>query len=88
MMILEKLKDIVFVCDELDIYDITTEEITPETTICSLYLDSLNMIELVMKIEDEFDIGLDDEDLIKICDIGDLIKIIEEKTCNLSEGSL
>lgn len=45
-----------------------------------LKADSLDIVELVMALEDEFDIKIPDEDYDKIKTVGDVIKYIEEKS--------
>ena len=72
-MILEKLKNIF----ERD-FDIEGDEITPETNLFSdLDFDELDLYDMVMSVEDDFEMELPDEDLEKIKTIGDLIKFIE-----------
>ncbi len=41
--------------------------------------DSLDVVELVMELEDEFDMEISDEDAEKIATVGDAVKYIEEK---------
>lgn len=41
--------------------------------------DSLDVVELVMELEDEFDMEISDEDAEKIATVGDAIKYIESK---------
>lgn len=42
--------------------------------------DSLDQIELLMAVEEEFDIEIPDDEAEKIEDIGDLVRLIENKT--------
>ncbi len=42
--------------------------------------DSLDVVELVMKLEEEFDIEIPDEDAEKIRTVGDAVRYIESKT--------
>jgi acyl carrier protein len=44
--------------------------------------DSLDTVELVMALEEEFGIEIPDEDAEKIVKVGDAIKYIEEKSAN------
>jgi acyl carrier protein len=39
--------------------------------------DSLDVVELVMELEDEFDLEISDEDAEKITTVGDVIKYIQ-----------
>jgi acyl carrier protein len=45
-----------------------------------LKADSLDVVELVMALEDEFDIKIPDEDYDKIGAVGDVIEYIESKS--------
>lgn len=45
-----------------------------------LKADSLDIVELVMALEDEFDIKIPDEDYDKIKTVGDVITYIEGKS--------
>mgnify|MGYP003469468930 FL=1 len=44
-----------------------------------LNADSLDVVELVMELEDEFDMEISDEDAEKIATVGDAIRYIESK---------
>ncbi len=41
--------------------------------------DSLDVVELVMELEDEFDLEISDEDAEKITTVGDVVKYIESR---------
>ena len=59
------------------------EEVTPEASfIDDLGADSLDTVELVMALEEEFGIEIPDEDAEKIAKVGDAIKYIEDKTAS------
>jgi len=74
-MVLEKIKELL--ADQLGI---DPETITAETSITEdLGGDSLDMVELMMSIEDEYGVAIEDEKLAQIKTIGDVVKIIEEK---------
>ena len=54
------------------------DRVTPETSfINDLGADSLDTVELVMELEEEFDINIPDEDAEKIQTVGEAIKYIE-----------
>ena len=54
-------------------------KIAAETSFVNdLGADSLDIVELVMELEDEFDISIPDEDAEKIQTVGQAIKYIEE----------
>ena len=55
------------------------EDISEQTSfITDLGADSLDQVELIMELEDGFDVNIPDEDAEKIGTIGDAIKYIEE----------
>lgn len=59
--------------------DTSREEIARESSfIEDLKADSLDIVELVMEFEEEFDITIPDEDYEKIRTVGDAIDYIEE----------
>ena len=51
------------------------ELITPDTTVAQLRLDSLDITELVMDIEEEFDVIIEDE--TSIGKVSDLLRYME-----------
>lgn len=56
-------------------------EINEKTSLMKdLEADSLDAVEVIMALEDEFDIEIPDEDAEKFENIGDIAKYIEEKT--------
>ena len=57
--------------------DIPAEQITMDTTFEALGIDSLDMVEMVMELEDELGIELEMEE--KVATIGELVEFIEEK---------
>ncbi|MDO5096257.1 MAG: acyl carrier protein [Peptostreptococcaceae bacterium] len=42
--------------------------------------DSLDMVEVIMGLEDEFGIEISDEDAAKISTVGEIVAYLEEKT--------
>ncbi|MBQ7034529.1 MAG: acyl carrier protein [Clostridia bacterium] len=70
----EKVKAIII--DQLSISD--EDMITMETTLEDLGADSLDLVEVIMAIEDEFDVQIKDEDLESIKSVGDLINYISK----------
>jgi acyl carrier protein len=59
------------------------EEVTPQASfIDDLGADSLDTVELVMALEEEFGIEIPDEDAEKMTTVGEAIKYIDEKTAN------
>lgn len=56
------------------------EEVTLEASfIDDLGADSLDTVELIMALEEEFEIDIPDEDAGKIKTVGEIIKYIEDK---------
>ena len=73
--IFERVKEVIG--EQLGIDDIET--ITMETTfIEDLGADSLDIVELVMAIEEEFDIEIPDTDAEKVVTVGDVVDYIKE----------
>ncbi|MEI8175944.1 MAG: acyl carrier protein [Candidatus Omnitrophota bacterium] len=57
------------------------EEVTEQAKfIDDLGADSLDTVELVMALEEEFGIEIPDEDAEKMVSVGDAVRYIEEKT--------
>ncbi|WP_418790094.1 acyl carrier protein [Phosphitispora sp. TUW77] len=73
--VFDKVKSIIV--DQLSVED---EEVKIESTfVDDLGADSLDIVELVMALEEEFDLEIPDEDAEKIKTVGDAVKYIEEK---------
>ncbi|MBE6815183.1 MAG: acyl carrier protein [Ruminococcaceae bacterium] len=73
-MVFDKLKTII-----IEEFEIEEELITMNTSLTDeLDIDSLDLVDLVMTVEDEFSIELPDEALEGMKTIGDLVKYIEE----------
>ena len=72
--IFEKVKKIV--SEQLGVEE---EIVNMESTfVDDLAADSLDIVELIMSIEEEFDIEISDEDAEKIVTVGDVVKYIEK----------
>ena len=72
-MVFEKVKSIV--ADQLDVEE---EKVTAEASITEdLGADSLDVVDLVMSIEEEFDIEIPDEAVENIKIVGDIVSYIE-----------
>ena len=73
-MVFEKIRDII-----VEQLGIDQDEITMETSITKdLDADSLDAVEIIMAIEDEFDIEIPDEDAEQFQLIGNLVKYVED----------
>ncbi len=56
------------------------EQVTPQSSfIDDLGADSLDTVELVMALEEEFGVEIPDEEAEKLLTVGDAMKYIEEK---------
>jgi len=61
--------------------EVSEEEVTPTASfVDDLGADSLDVVELVMGLEEEFDIEIPDEDAEKIATVGDAVSYIDSKT--------
>ncbi len=61
--------------------EVSEDEVTETASfVDDLGADSLDVVELVMGLEEEFDIEIPDEDAEKIATVGDAVKYIESKT--------
>ena len=76
MSIAEKVKSII-----VEQLGAKPEEVTPTASFVNdLGADSLDTVELVMALEEEFGIEIPDEDAEKIVTVEDAIKYIEKKS--------
>ena len=57
--------------------ELNPEDITPESTFESLGIDSLDIVELIMALEEEFDLQIPDSEAEKIATVGDVIEYIK-----------
>ena len=73
-MVFEKVKDILV--DQLDVEE---EKVTMEASITDdLGADSLDLVDLVMSLEEEFDVEIPDDQVENIKTVGDIVKYIED----------
>ena len=54
-------------------------EFTPTTTFKDLEADSLDIVQMLVKLEDTFDIEIQDEELQGLASMGDFVAYIERK---------
>jgi len=72
----EKIKPLIAEALNLD-----EEQITLEATLREdLEIDSLDAVELIMELEDGFDIKIEDAEAQAFVTIGDIVKLLEAKT--------
>ena len=70
----EKLQKII-----AEVLNVDAEEITMETTfVDDLGADSLDVFQIIMGIEEEFDIEIANEDAEKIVSVGDAVEQIKQ----------
>lgn len=71
--VVDRVKKIV-----IDRLGVEEAEVTLEASFKEdLGADSLDVVELVMELEDEFDIEISDEDAEKVTTVGEVVKYIE-----------
>lgn len=74
-MVFEKVKEII--CEQLDVEE---DKVTQEASIIDdLGADSLDVVDLIMSLEEEFDVEVPDEDVENMKTVGDIVKYIEGK---------
>ena len=72
-MELEKLQKI-----SAEVLNVDTEEVTPETTfVDDLGADSLDVFQIMMGIEEEFDIEVPTEEVEQLESVGDAVELIK-----------
>ena len=72
-MVFEKVKEILI--QQLDVEE---DKVTMEASINDdLGADSLDVVDMLMSLEDEFDVEIPDEEIENIKTVGDLVKYIE-----------
>lgn len=74
----EKLQDII-----ADVLNVQKEDIKPETTfVDDLGADSLDIFQIIMGIEEEFDIEIDNDEAEKIVTVQDAVDQIKKAVDN------
>ena len=72
----QKLKEII-----VDVLNVSEDEITMETTfVDDLGADSLDIFQIIMGIEEAFDVEIQNEDAEKIATVGDAVEQIKKAT--------
>lgn len=75
-MVLEKVKAILS-----EQFDVEEDTITADSTLSDdLGADSLDVVDLLMSIEDEFEVEIPDSEVENIKTVGSLVKYIESHT--------
>ena len=74
MDIFEKVKEVL-----VDQLDVDEELVTSEASVTDdLGADSLDLVDLVMELENEFDVEIPNEDIQSIKTVGDIVAYIEK----------
>jgi acyl carrier protein len=74
----EKLKEVI-----ANVLNVDTDEISPDTTFTDdLGADSLDVFQIIMGIEDEFDVKIDPEKAEKISTVGEAVELLKEAVNN------
>lgn len=72
MSVFEKIKKLI-----VEQLDVDEEKLTMDTTFEDIDADSLDVVELVMALEEEFGLEIADEEVEKIKTVGDIVNYIE-----------
>lgn len=64
----------------IDRFDVQEESVTPTMTFNDLGADSLDIVELVMELENRFEVTFDDEKIEQLDNVGDAVQYIETLT--------
>lgn len=74
-MVFDKVKELI--SEQLDV---KSDDITEASNIQDdLGADSLDVVDLVMALEDEFDVEIPEDQVENIKTVGDIVKFIEDK---------
>ena len=75
-MVFERIREII--CDQLDLEE---DKVTMESNIMEDFeADSLDVVDLVMSIEDEFGLEVPDDQIENFRTVGDVVRYIEENS--------
>lgn len=75
-MVFERIREII--CDQLDLEE---DKVTMDSDIMEDFeADSLDVVDLVMSIEDEFGLEVPDDQIENFRTVGDVVRYIEEKS--------
>ena len=71
---MEKIKEIISRQTDID-----KDNLTEDTTIEEITSDSLDIVEMLMDIEETFDVDISDEDAKKLTTLGELSNYIDDR---------
>ena len=76
VMVFERIREII--CDQLDLEE---DKVTMDSDIIEDFeADSLDVVDLVMSIEDEFGLEVPDDQIENFRTVGDVVRYIEENS--------
>ncbi len=58
--------------------EVPAADISTETTIAELGMDSLDAMNLIFELEEEFDLSIPDEDVFEMKTVGEIVKGVEQ----------
>ncbi len=58
---------------------VKVEELKPETELREIGLDSIDLVEVMMRLEEEFNIEFTNDEMLSLKTVGDVQKTIEKK---------
>ena len=74
-MVFEKIQEII-----VNNLSVEADAVKMETNLIEdLGADSLDAVEIVMAVEDQFDIEVSDEDIEKMATVGDIVEYVQAK---------
>ncbi len=74
-MLIEKIQSIL-----AEQFEVAADSISAETNIVDdLGADSLDVVELIMSLEDEYGISISDEEALELTTVGKIVEYIEAK---------
>ena len=75
-MVFERIREII--CDQLDLEE---DKVTMDSDVMEDFeADSLDVVDLVMSIEDEFGLEVPDDQIENFRTVGDVVRYIEENS--------
>ena len=75
-MVFEKIREII-----MEQLNVDQDDVTMDTHLMKdLEADSLDAVEIIMAIEDEFEIEIPDDDAEKFQNVSDIVRFVKEKT--------
>ena len=72
ILVFEKIQEVI-----MDKMGLEKNEINLDSTFDDLGADSLDVVEIIMALEEEYDIEIDDEEAVDINTVGDVVNYLE-----------